>query len=178
MICPQCGHDMGSAHRCLRCGYEVKNLAPVDSSRSNDDGNERKNSEEENNTKVIDPSNVYITTSYDDGYSGGYTDPFSSIFDDIFGDPLTSLLGGLFGFDIRGESRSPHRHDEEPQKKKKKQGPVVEVKNVEFFDEEGNKIDSDKKRANKPDSGSHAGGKSGGGAGGKFKNPFKRNGGD
>ena len=45
MVCPQCGYDMGRAHRCMRCGYEVKTLVTVDEDRS--DG---ENKEEEPNT--------------------------------------------------------------------------------------------------------------------------------
>lgn len=153
MICPQCGYDMGNKNKCIRCGYTVKNLAVVDShsqSDGSDGANEHKKQNDEPETKVIDPCNVYLTHPYgyeDDGMDFGPFggSPFSSLFDDLFGDPISDLLGGLFGFDVTGGRSSAARN--EPQKKPKKQGPIVEVKNVEILDENNNPIKEDKKQS-------------------------------
>lgn len=146
MICPQCGYDVGNSHKCKRCGYEIKTLATVDES--------RRNNEEEIETKVIDPSDVYISREYvSDDFGFGFADPISSLFDDLFGDPITSLLGGLFGFDIN--PRQSESHAESPRSKKKSDN-VVEVNKVEILDENGNVVEEQKN-------------------GKKAKNPFKKN---
>lgn len=137
MICPNCGYDIGNKSKCLRCGYEIKTLALQD---KND------KQKEENDTKVIDPGDTFITQSLDDGSDPFFdVDPFSSLFGDLFGDPISDLLGGLFGIDLNpfgGSRRRVYvREPEEPPKKKKKQGPVVEVDEVEIIEEDPDEDD-------------------------------------
>ena len=157
MICPQCGYDMGNKNKCIRCGYEVKTLAVVDE-RADD---EPKTEQEKTETKIIDPCNVYLTHPYGFEDDDGFGDPFASLFGGLFGDPIGDLLGGLFGFDV-----SPRRsafYEEEPPKKKRKQGPIVEVSDVEVISE-NDRRESDTKTQKPPNAKSH-------------KNPFKnRNG--
>lgn len=141
MICPQCGYDIGNKNKCLRCGYEIKTLATVDETKK----------KEEPDTKIIDPSNVYISNG-DDDFDGGLFDPFdpfSMLFGNVF-DPIGDLLGGLFGLNVRSTRGSSRTQQEQPQKRKK-QGKVVEVNNVEFLDENGNPVDSGKKSKKKDD---------------------------
>ena len=163
MICPQCGYDMGNKSKCLRCGYEVKTLAVVDESEQNE-----QRQEEHNDTKVIDPCNVYLTHPYgyddDEGTGfGPFGSPFASLFDDLFGDPISDLLGGLFGFDV-----SPRRsriREEEPPKKKRKQGPIVEVNEVEIIEDKAQSKTETKAEAPDTENKENKG----------FKNPFKKN---
>lgn len=151
MICPQCGYELGTAHKCMRCGYEIKTLVTVDETRHDDS---QQNNNTENETRVIDPRDVYISSGvdYDDGF--GYVDPISAMFDDFFGDPISDLLGGLFGINLRPtvSDSEPHKNE----KRKSKSMPVVEVNKVEILDENGNPIKDEH------ESKTH-------------KNPFKRN---
>ncbi len=138
MICPKCGYDIGNKSKCVRCGYEIKTIAVVDENDKRDDG-KKENIE----TKIIDPCNVYLTHpyGYDDDYDTGYGpggDPFASLFDDIFGDPISDLLGGLFGINLNPFGSARHSRvveREESPKKKKKQGPIVEVNDVEIIED-------------------------------------------
>ena len=141
MICPQCGYDMGRAHRCLRCGFEIKTLAVVDENDEKKEEHEHK--EEEPSTVVIDPRNTYISNP-DEDYFDTFDpfDPFGSLFGGMF-DPIGDLLGGLFGFDIRGGSRRREEPPEPETKKRRKKGPIVEVNNVEILDADGNPIKED-----------------------------------
>lgn len=133
MICPQCGYDMGNKNKCIRCGYEAKNLVVVEQKDRQKDEPEK----EETETKIIDPCNVYLTHpyGYEDDFGTGFGpsgDPFVSIIDSLFGgDPIGDLLGGLFGFDM-SPPRSVHRDEPQPAKRKK-QGPVVVVDDVEVI---------------------------------------------
>ncbi|MDE7107921.1 MAG: hypothetical protein K2O39_06310, partial [Clostridiales bacterium] len=72
MICPQCGYDMGNKNKCLRCGYEVKNLSVVV------EKDEPKKEQEENNVIDIDPCNVFLTHpyGYEDDFGTGFGSPF------------------------------------------------------------------------------------------------------
>ena len=148
MICPQCGYDMGRAHRCLRCGFEIKTLAVVDEDEEKKE--EREHKEEEPSTVVIAPRNTYISNpdAYDDPFDAfNPFDPFGSLFGSMF-DPIGDILGCLFGFDIRGSRQRPPREDPEPEpKKRRKKGPIVEVSNVEILDADGNPINEDKKES-------------------------------
>ena len=146
MVCPQCGYDMGRAHRCLRCGFEVKTLAVVD-----EDAEEQKseNKEEEPSTVVIDPRNTYISSPDEDDGFGMFDpfDPFGSLFGGMF-DPIGDILGGLFGFGRVSSGRRREEVEPEPeQKKRRKKGPIVEVNNVEILDADGNPIKEDKKES-------------------------------
>lgn len=142
MICPQCGYDIGTKHRCLRCGYEVKTLVAVDEE-------EQKRREKEENTHVIDPENTYLTDEYgnivgeeEDDF---FADPISSIFGDLFGfDPIGDLLGGLFGVPVGRRSRANRYREEVQEIVEKKPKKIVEVNKVEFLDENGNPVDKDK----------------------------------
>ncbi len=139
MVCPQCGYDMGTQHKCMRCGYEVKTLVSVS------EEEQKKRQEEE--TIVIDPNSTILTDEYgnavdeddDDMY---YVDPISAIFDGLFGDPFADLFGGLFGMDTQPH-RSSHRVVKEQPKEKDPN--VVEVKKVEFLDEDGKPIKQESK---------------------------------
>lgn len=144
MICPQCGFDIGTKHKCLRCGYEVKTLVTVDEEA-------QKKREKEENTRVIDPENTFLTDEYgnivdDDDY---YSDPISSLFDDLFGfDPIGDLLGGLFGVNIGGSRRSHTQSifDERQERiDDKKDETIVEVKKVDIYDENGNLVKPESK---------------------------------
>lgn len=168
MICPQCGYDMGNRNKCYRCGYEAKTLAVVKESDKNDD--DARDSEDVPETKVIDPCNVFLT--HPNGYEDEEEDfaifgsPFSSLFGDIFGDPIGDLLGGLFGIDL-GPRRTVVR--EEPPKRKKKQGPIVEVDDVEIIPGDEPEPAQDIRRDKNA-------GKNNGQNSKPHKNPFKRGG--
>ncbi len=171
MECPRCGYDMQNKSKCLRCGYEVKTLATVDV--ADEKKSNGKSDEEKIETKIIDPCNVYLTHPYgvdeefDVSFGGG---GFGSIFDMLFGDPISDLLGGIFGVDMGGPRQSSRRapHEEQP-KKKRKQGPVVDVSadEVEVLDENDNPVEN----ARKANAASHSQGDDGK----KTKNPFRRN---
>lgn len=139
MICPQCGYDMGNKNKCLRCGYEVKTLVPL--------SEEESKKREREQTKVIDPNNTYLTDEYGnpvDDDDDGYADPFSSIFDDLFGfDPISDLLGGLFGVDVRPQY-SAHSKKTAVEDKENDDN-VVEVKKVEYLDENGEPVKRESK---------------------------------
>lgn len=147
MICPQCGYDMGNKNKCLRCGYTVKAPIPADERKQDGEGKR----EEKDEVKVIDPANVYVTHPYGyDGYEddfgagfGAFGSPFSSLFDDLFGDPISDLLGGLFGINMGRPQQRNQRRSEEPPKKRRKQGPVIELNKdqVEIVDENGDPVD-------------------------------------
>lgn len=134
MICPQCGYDIGNKSKCIRCGYEVRTLVTVDETKKKD----------EPETKVIDPDNVYISSSVD-VFDDGFDDPFSMLFGNIF-DPIGDLLGGLFGLDVR----SSRIVEPEPEPKRKKKGKVVEVDKVEILDENGNPVNRSSKTKKSP----------------------------
>ena len=169
MICPHCGYDMGNKNKCLRCGYEVKDVA-VSDGRERKDGHKKDDPE----TIVIDPCNVYLTHPYgyedDDGVD---YDPFADLFGNLFNDPISDLLGGLFGFDLNPFGRSSRRTVvDEPPPKKKKQGPIYVVDDVEILDSHDRPVEADEynpkpKRKTEQSEG-----------GAKHKNPFKRSNGN
>ena len=170
MICPHCGYDMGNKNKCLRCGYEVKDVAVSDGREGGKDGHKK----DEPETIVIDPCNVYLTHPYGFEDEGGTDyDPISDLFGSLFGDPISDLLGGLFGFDMNPFGRSTRRTVvEEPPPKKKKQGPIYVVDDVEIFDANDRPVEADEynpKPKRKPEQPSD---------GHKHKNPFKKNNGN
>jgi len=115
----------------MRCGYEVNSLVAVDES--------KKNKSDEPETKVIDPSDVYLSSG-DDEPDDGFYDPFGALFDDLF-DPIGDILG-LFGFGVPN-SRGAGRGSSERESKKKssdKDNKVVEVRDVEILDENGDPV--------------------------------------
>ena len=141
MVCPQCGYDIGTKNKCVRCGYEVKTLAPID------EEEQKKRQEEE--TIVIDPQSTILTDEYgnsvDDDDDEYYTDPISAIFDGLFGgDPFASLFGGFGGLFGDPQPRRSARK-ERAESSREKDRNIVEVKKVEFFDEDGNPIKQDGK---------------------------------
>lgn len=166
---------MGNKSKCLRCGYEIKNLAVVDENAEKND-----TEQEKIETKVIDPCNVFLTHpyGYEDDYGTGFGpmgDPFASLFGDLFGDPISDLLGGLFGFDVIRPRRQTYR-EEEPPKKKRKQGPVVVIDDIELFDANDEPIESDKHERQKTDNAenkNHAENKH---SAKPHKNPFRKKG--
>lgn len=144
MICPRCGYDMETKHRCLRCGYEIKTLVAVDE--------EEQKRRERETAKVIDPRNTYLTDA--DGYSVDddddvYADPFGSLLGSIFGfDPFADLFGGLFGMGSMGgrrrreavymdRVREPGEDDGTPK--------VVDINSVEVIDNDGKDKNNDGK---------------------------------
>ena len=166
MICPQCGYEMGNKNKCLRCGYEVKTLSVVV------EKDEPK--QEREDVKVIDPCNVFLTHPYgyeDDfgtGFGSAFDDPFVSLIDSLFGDPIGDLLGGLFGFET--VHNAPPPQNDPPQPKRKKQGPVVVVDDIEIIEPDGTSKKSKPKTEQKTEQ-SEPQKKSDG----KIKNMFKRN---
>ncbi len=83
MKCPVCGYDMGKAAKCLRCGYTVTAIIPVDP--------EKIEQEEPQKTKVISEDRVTVSRASDGGIFGSlFGGGIGDIFDSIFG-------GGLFG---------------------------------------------------------------------------------
>lgn len=151
MICPQCGYDMGTKHRCLRCGYEIKTLVTVDE--------EEQKRREKEAAKVIDPSNTYLTDEYGNSVDEEFDpfDPFDTLFGSLFGyDPFADLLGGLFGLNVGTPKRrkkevymdrihDPNEDDGSPK--------IVEVNNVEVLDNEPKK----KNRSDRSDDSSSGG---------------------
>ncbi|MCH5351023.1 MAG: hypothetical protein J1F39_03535 [Clostridiales bacterium] len=135
MICPQCGYDMGTRHRCLRCGFEITSLVTVDE--------EERKRRERDNAKVIDPSATYLTDEY--GYAvdedeEAYAGPFGSLLEDLFGfDPFAGLLGGFFGMGSMGgrpkrkEVFIDRIHDPGEDDGKPK---IVDINNVEVVDDD------------------------------------------
>lgn len=93
MKCPKCGYDMGLRAQCLRCGYAVTSIVPIDPEKIEKEGEPR------SSHRVVDPDNVRVSR----GQSG-------SVFDDIFGGGLFggigSIFGSLFGMDLFGEEES------------------------------------------------------------------------
>lgn len=137
MKCPNCGYDMPQGkYKCLRCGYECKDLTVAS---SDDEKNGKEESQKEKHdrdeTIDIDPDNVYISRG-DGGYGGG------SIFDDIFGG-FGGFGGGLFGSvlgDIFGGffGEDEYENDGEIESNVWNAGnDMVEVRDVEIIDREG-----------------------------------------
>ncbi len=90
MKCPNCGHDMGKSSKCLRCGYTVKAIIPVDA--------EKIEQEKEEPTKVIHADQVKVSRASDS--------IFGSIFgsDGFFGGGIGGIFDSLFGgFSLCGE---------------------------------------------------------------------------
>ena len=108
MICPQCGYDMGTKRKCMRCGYNVTSLATID--------DKEKKRREKEAAKVIDPGATFLTDEY--GYAVDEDDepfagPFGSLLENIFGfDPFADLLGGFFGMGSMGMGGRPRRREE------------------------------------------------------------------
>lgn len=83
MKCPVCGYDMGKSSKCLRCGYAVTAIVPIDP--------EKIEQEEPQKTKVIAEDRVTVSRASDGGIFGSlFGGGIGDIFDSIFG-------GGLFG---------------------------------------------------------------------------------
>lgn len=173
MICPQCGYDMGNKNRCLRCGFEVRTLAVVsdDESYKKDSNGKQDQKQNDDDTIVIDPFNVFLTHpyGYEDEFGSGYgvpmDDPFTTLIDSIF-DPIGDLLGGLFGFDM-----SPPRRrvvEEPPPVKKKKQGPIYVIDDIEIIepDKEEKETPQNTESQNDETTNTHKN---------KIKNKFKKN---
>ncbi len=136
MKCPNCGEEMSEGKfKCMRCGYTVKDLC-VSTSEDND------NKQDEPETVEIDPSKVYV--------SGGGATSSGGLFGDVFGGGLFGgLFGGilddLFGFGGFDDERvsydifgNPVYDDDEDDGGAEE---VVEIKHVEYLDEDGNPID-------------------------------------
>ena len=79
MKCPKCGHDMGRRSKCLRCGYAVSAIIPIDPKKIEHDN------EPDSEHREVDPDKVRVSRA------GG------SIFDDIFGGSIFGNIGNIFG---------------------------------------------------------------------------------
>ncbi len=93
MKCPACGHEMGKKSKCLRCGYAIKDIVPIDPEKI------EKEKEPEPERREIHPDDVHVSRA------GG------SIFGDIFGGGIFGGIGSIFGnlfggFDIFGDEES------------------------------------------------------------------------
>lgn len=112
MICPNCGHDMGGGKKCLRCGYEVKDLVVRDEN-------------QEEPAKEINPDDVYISGRVVESGGG---------LDDIFGGLFGDILGDFFGLDFADYG------DDDDYLSPTERSEVMEIKDVEEYDENGNPI--------------------------------------
>lgn len=112
MICPNCGHDMGGGKKCLRCGYEVKDLVIRDEN-------------QEEPAKEINPDDVYISGRVVESGGG---------LDDIFGGLFGDILGDFFGLDFADYG------DDDDYLSPTERSEVMEIKDVEEYDENGNPI--------------------------------------
>ena len=151
MKCPECGYDMGKSSKCLRCGYTVRAIVPVDP--------ETIEHEEPKKTKVINADDVRVSR----GHGGG-------LFDSIFGGGLGSIFGGgigslfdsLFGgFSLFGEDEDagyeydPKYYDDfgnEIELPDEFERESVEISTVEFMEEEP-QADKKKKKDDRGDRG-------------------------
>ena len=91
MKCPACGHEMGNRAKCLRCGYTVTSIVPIDPEKI------EKEKEEEPLRREVNPDDVHVSRA-----GGG------SIFGDIFGGGIFGGIGDIFGslfggFDLFGD---------------------------------------------------------------------------
>ena len=91
MKCPECGHDMGKSSKCLRCGYTVRAIVPVDP--------EKIEQEEPTKTKVINADDVRVSRAS----GGGLFDSIFGGFGSIFGGGLGGLFDSIFGGSIFGD---------------------------------------------------------------------------
>ena len=80
MWCPNCGHEMGKASKCLRCGYVNKGIIPIDPEKI------EREREDEPVRKEVNPDDVHVSRA-----GGG------SIFGDIFGGGFFGGIGDIFG---------------------------------------------------------------------------------
>lgn len=90
MKCPACGHEMGNRAKCLRCGYTITSIVPIDPEKI------EKEKESEPERREVNPDDVHVSRA-----GGG------SIFGDIFGGGIFGGIGDIFGslfggFDIFG----------------------------------------------------------------------------
>lgn len=141
MKCPHCGSNLPTGkNKCLRCGYECKEIVL-----SADDSDKRDHKKEEASaeTRDVDMRTVHVSRA------GG------SIFDDLFGE---SIFGGLFGDLLGGFFGTPYEdeadgYDDDPknydafgariQRPDEFSRDCVEIAEVEYLEE------TDKKRKRK-----------------------------
>lgn len=142
MKCPQCGYDMGTANRCLRCGYTDHSVATVDENKNKND--------EDPSVKVIDPSQVVLVETPIEEDERPFYDPISSLFDSFFGDPISDILN-MFGFGARGSGRRAQSRQQTQSEKPRRNIKMVELDDVEILDANNNTIYSSKKDKNRQD---------------------------
>ena len=95
MKCPECGHDMGKSSKCLRCGYTVRAIVPIEPEKI-----EQEAKADKEPTKVIRADEVRVSR----GTGGGLFDSIFGGIDSIFGGGLGSLFDSIFGgFSLFGE---------------------------------------------------------------------------
>lgn len=137
MKCPQCGYNMGNHAKCLRCGYAVTSIVPVDP-----DKIEQEEPKEENTThRVVDPDDVYMSRGggrhvFGDLFGGGIFGGFGSLFGDLFG-------VDLFGDDSdTGYEYDPKYYDDfgnEIDLPDEFERDSVEISDVEYLEEPSDK---------------------------------------
>ena len=70
MKCPACGHEMGKKSKCLRCGYAIKDIVPIDPEKI------EKEKEPEPERREIHPDDVHVSRAggniFGDEESTGY----------------------------------------------------------------------------------------------------------
>lgn len=148
MNCPVCGDKIPEGKsKCLRCGYECKEVATIRQDGNKDDTKSAGNSgEPEKEFREVSPDDVHMSGGSRNSHHG-------SILDDLFGGGIfggfTSIFDGLFGFgnpfeDIDYEEYNGRDEDGFPVDVFDRD--FVEVHDVETFDAEGNPK-NDKKRS-------------------------------
>lgn len=140
MKCPICGEEIAKGKaKCLRCGYEVRDLSVT----------VQPEKEEPVQTHDIDPSRVHLSggssssrggSIFGDFFGGGL---FGGILDGIFGD-----IFGSVGYDEYGDDDGPADYDDfgNPISANIYDRDFVEVKDVEYIDDEPEEKKKDEKK--------------------------------
>ncbi len=142
MKCPNCGEEMSKGKfKCMRCGYVVKDLSV------NVNGDDKDNKDDEPETVDIDPSRVYVSGGGGTGGGGVFEDVFGG---GLFGGLFGGILDDIFGFGGFDDARVSYDifgnpvYDEEDDETEAEE--VVEIRHVEYLDENGNPIDKKGKK--------------------------------
>ncbi len=132
MKCPECGHEMGKGAKCLRCGYAIKAIVPIDPEKIEEERDEPTAARRE-----INPDDVHVSRAgggsiFGDMFGGGLFGGLGGIFD--------SLFGGFFGMDddADGYEYDPKYYDDfgnEIYVPDEFERDSVEIENVELLEE-------------------------------------------
>ena len=132
MKCPECGYDMGKSAKCLRCGYTVRAIVPVDP--------EKIEHEEPTKTKVIGADDVRVSRASGGGLFDSIFGGFGGLFGGTFGGLFGSLFGDFFGEDEdAGYEYDPKYYDDfgnEIDLPDEFERESVEISTVEFMEED------------------------------------------